>query len=288
MPTEKTNKNKTPVKLSLLIEDFSAIGGLSLSIAISILSALGIKIATLPTQILSTQTEGFGKPKNQKLNSWIKNSFKHWSKISDLNLSSVLTGYIGNIQICKLIEKFISTHNFKQIIIDPVMGDEGKLYPNLNSNYINVMRKLISQANVITPNLTELSLLSNTFLNQSSSNQKILKAISKLPKKTQNHTNIVITGIKRNNKYYCCWKKPGTKFRWYGQKIFPGHFYGAGDLFSALITGFLNKKIPLKTTIYLTMKATNIAIKETSKEKINTRKYGLNLKNTINYISNLE
>lgn len=88
----------------LIAEDFSAVGRLSMSAAVATFAAFGIQTAAVPTELLSTQTEGFGKPATLQLTDWLPAAFAHWQQIDDLNVDSAVIGYIGQIKTCRQLQ----------------------------------------------------------------------------------------------------------------------------------------------------------------------------------------
>ncbi len=93
---------------ALVIEDFSALGQISMVSALTVLQAMNHTTAALPTAILSTQTEGFGTPKKLSTNQWIKQTIKHWQLVPDLDFSGALVGYIGDTEIISMVEQLFT------------------------------------------------------------------------------------------------------------------------------------------------------------------------------------
>lgn len=59
------------MEISLIAEDFSALGRISMVSALSIFTALNLPTAALPTVMLSTQSEGFQTPKALATTDWL-------------------------------------------------------------------------------------------------------------------------------------------------------------------------------------------------------------------------
>lgn len=112
----------------LVAEDLSAIGTMSLGVAIPILAALGVPTAVLPTQVLSTQTEGFGTPAKQFSPTWLTATITHWQQ-ERIQLAGGLIGYVGQVELLQQLVKLVVSQQVHPLIVDPVMGDDGALYP---------------------------------------------------------------------------------------------------------------------------------------------------------------
>ena len=134
----------------LLIEDFSALGQISMIGALSVLQAMGITTAALPATVLSSQTEGFGQPAVLDTEQWIDNALRHWQDQA-IKPAGILIGYLGQRTLADRLGKWIQQNDqdsfFK--MIDPVMGDQGKLYPGFDQDYVQSIRKLCHHADLI-------------------------------------------------------------------------------------------------------------------------------------------
>ena len=268
----------------LLIEDFSALGGISMTTALSVFNALGIRFASIPTQLLSTQTEGFGTPHTLKLLAFLKRTLEHWKEIDETDFSTALVGYVGSAHSCTLIRQQLDKCKPRNVIIDPAMADNGQLYPSLKQGYISSVKKLGAQATILTPNTTELSLLSGASWDSDPSDTDILQAMRKISAGYERKPKVVVTDLRRSGYIYCCWKQDG-QLKMYGKSLVRGHFYGAGDLFAAALTGFIHLNYPLESAIKNAFDATYIAILETSNEDPVEYKYGLNLKSSLAFLT---
>ncbi|MDF7682276.1 PfkB family carbohydrate kinase [Lactobacillus sp. ESL0679] len=275
---------KTKRKL-LLVEDYSAIGGISTTTAISVMSALGIRYGSLPTQVLSTQTEGFGAPQIADLTTFIPQVFTHWRQITDLDFATILTGYLGSRTTCKLLAEECRKGQFKQVVVDPVLGDDGELYPELVPADIAAVKELVTTATVTTPNLTELNFLSGTKykLRATASDAELVQAIKAVEGQSKHHLQVVVTGVRRGEQIGCCWLMQG-QLHYYGQEYAAGHFYGAGDLFAASLAGLLNLGWTLPAAIKTAVTATHLAIAANKTEKQEELRYGMDISPALAYL----
>ena len=143
------------MKRILTIQDISCVGKCSLTVALPIISAMQLECCVLPTAVLSTHTafKGFTF---RDLTDDIKPIQEHWKK-ENIAFDSIYTGYLGSFRQLKLVENLIKEFGTQtnKIIIDPVMADNGKLYPGFTQDFAFSMAELCSKADLILPNLTE-------------------------------------------------------------------------------------------------------------------------------------
>lgn len=153
------------MKRIVTIQDFSCVGSCSLTAAIPVLSAAGVECCGIPTALLSNHT-GFPTFYSIDLTEQL-------APISDqlererIDFEGIYTGYIASVDQIEHIEEFI--RRFRKpgapLFIDPVMGDNGKMYAALTDDYPARMRKFIEGADIITPNITEACLLTGRSFN---------------------------------------------------------------------------------------------------------------------------
>ncbi len=144
----------------LAIHDLSGFGRCSLSVILPILSCMGIQVCPIPTAILSTHTGNLGDFQFRDLTDYISPAFEHYKRLN-LSFECIYTGFLGSVsQIDLCLDIFNhSSGSFK--VVDPVMGDNGKLYKVFDNNMKNRMVELAREADLITPNLTEACILLN-------------------------------------------------------------------------------------------------------------------------------
>ena len=138
-----------------VVQDLSCIGRCSLGVAMSVLPAMGLEVAALPTALLSTHTafEGFTFV---DLSDELERIMAHWRALN-LRFDAIYIGYLGSIRLIELAERFIALFRADgaPVILDPAFGDNGALYAGFDGTYVARLRALCSHADVILPNLTE-------------------------------------------------------------------------------------------------------------------------------------
>lgn len=149
-------------KRILLINDLSSFGKCSLTVSLPIFAACGMEAVPLPTALLSTHTGGFPLPYILPLGEQMDAIADHWERIG-LRFDAIYSGYLcGESQIEtveRIFDRFSDEHTLR--VVDPVMGDGGKLYHGFDLSFAAQMRHLCTRAHVITPNATEAALLTD-------------------------------------------------------------------------------------------------------------------------------
>ncbi len=147
-------------KRVVAIHDISCVGRCSLTVALPVLSAVGIETSIMPTAILSTHTGGFTGYTFTDLTDDMMPIAEHWKSL-DLRVDAIYTGYLGSFQQIELVKKIIDMFKGPDtlVLVDPVMGDNGSMYAGFTHEFAKGMVGLCQKANIIIPNLTEAALL---------------------------------------------------------------------------------------------------------------------------------
>lgn len=229
-------------KKAAVINDLSGFGKCSLNVAIAVLSTFGIQPCPIPTAILTNQT-GFRLYKSVDFTEHMPDYIDIWKK-NEATFDGIYSGYIANSRQVDVITTFIDT--FKKdntlVLVDPVMGDNGRIYKGYNKEMCNKMGELAAKADFITPNLTELCILTNSNYSEvfSLPFEKKLSAVKKMAYKLvekNNHT-VVVTGIIDGEKIKNCVFDENGEFT-VETKYYDISFSGTGDLFASTLFGGL-------------------------------------------------
>ncbi|MDR0766342.1 MAG: pyridoxamine kinase [Odoribacteraceae bacterium] len=141
------------------IHDLSGYGRASLTVVIPVLSCMGYQVCPLPTAVLSAHSE-FAGFRSLDLTGFMSEAIAHWKSLG-LSFDAIYSGYLASERQMEVVEGFFrdfgNERNF--IVVDPVLGDHGALYPGMTAGMVAGMRRLCARAGVITPNLTEAALL---------------------------------------------------------------------------------------------------------------------------------
>ena len=147
------------MKRIAVMQDLSCLGKCSLTVILPVISAMGVECAVLPTAVLSTHT-AFPGPAVAGLTDFAERAMDHWKAIG-AGFDGILTGYLANPGQAglakRLMDEFAGPDT--KIIVDPAMGDHGKLYSGLSEEMIPAMADLCRRADLCLPNLTEAALM---------------------------------------------------------------------------------------------------------------------------------
>ncbi len=245
------------MKRIAVINDLSGFGRCSLTAAIPVISAMGHEACPLPTAILSNQT-GYNTFFCDDFTDRMARFNEHWKKLCPV-FDGIFTGFIGSAAQVDYIKGFIDefSNSDTLILVDPVMGDNGKLYSSYNENMCEKIKELVKKSTVITPNLTELCILTGTDYNDicSLDTPALLEKTEKMSRSLLGYKlkTIITTGIPVD--------RDGTDYiasavLWNGgfnSLTVPktgGSFSGTGDLFASIvISAMLSGLNPLSAVI---------------------------------------
>ena len=145
-----------------VINDLSGFGKCSLTAAIPVLSVMGVQPCPLPTAILTAQT-GYPDYFCDDYTDHMEIFRKNWEKMG-ASFDGIYTGFVAGEEQIRNIFRFLDTFYKKDVflIVDPVMGDDGEVYDMFTPKLCQLMKKLALKADIITPNLTELCLLTDS------------------------------------------------------------------------------------------------------------------------------
>ena len=222
-------------KRILTMQDLSCVGQCSLTVALPILSAHGIEACILPTAILSNHTM-FKTWSFFDLTDEISNIFNQW-KENQFQFDAFLLGYLGRKEHTAIAEACFQefANEDAKIIIDPVFGDNGKLYGGFDLEYVAAIRGLLKHADVILPNVTEASYLAEVAYKEDYDTSYVLKIARKLKKYTSG--KIIITGVEIGNKIgELIFNDGRSRFLWH--ELIPAKRHGTGDIFASVFTSY--------------------------------------------------
>ncbi len=222
--------NQTGIPRCALLNDISCLGKCSVTVSLPILAVCGIEGVALPTVLLSTHTGGFDRPALLDLTDEMKAFAAHW-QLLDVSFDAIYTGFFGDLSQPEIGRQFLAT--FKgpstRVLVDPVLGDNGALYPCFCSAQVTAMRRLCAEADVITPNLTEAALLTDS--PQDTPAEELLQ---RLPYK-----NVIITGVISGENIGYLARLGHQRLSVWKPRL-PLQLHGAGDVFaSALCAGMM-------------------------------------------------
>lgn len=154
--------NHNHQKKIALINDMSGFGRCSIAVALPIISMLKVQCCPIPTSIFSNHT-GFPDYYFQDFTDSMEPYMEMWKKL-DLQFNGICTGFLGSEKQIQIVRHFMKTFKKEDtiVVVDPVMGDYGKPYPTYTNAMCQRMKELVQYADIITPNLTEACVLTDS------------------------------------------------------------------------------------------------------------------------------
>lgn len=260
-------KNHNNQKKIALINDFSGFGRCSLAVSMPIISYLGIQSCPIPTSLFSNHT-GFDSFFYQDLTDIMPIYINEWKKL-DLQFKGIASGFLGSERQINIVQEFIK--NFKKddtiVLVDPVMGDFGHVYPTYTSEMCNKMAELCTCSDIVTPNITEACILTGTTYRTSEWDYQEIKEIA-LKIQKMGAKNIVISGIEENDTVTNAVLKESGEFILSTQKKVGKTRSGTGDIFSSIIIADAVNGISLDDSVQKAEKFIQDCIIETEKKQI--------------------
>lgn len=231
----------TPVQKVAAIHDLSGFGRASLTVIIPILSRMGIQVCPLPTAVLSTHSK-YSNFHFVDLTDHLQPMIDHWKSLR-VNFNAIYSGFLGSHRQIAIVKDFID--DFRQqeqlVVVDPVLGDDGKIYTPLSVDHVREMRTLIRKADVITPNLTEASLLLDRPYPKDVTNQQIKEWILELS--DRGPSIVIVTSVpeehNRGVTSVIAYNRKDERFWKVSVNYLPANYPGTGDAFASVITGSL-------------------------------------------------
>lgn len=275
-------------KRVLAIHDISCVGRCSLTVALPIISAAGFDCGVLPTAVLSTHTGGFTGFTYRDLTDDIKPIAAHWDSLG-LRFDALYSGFLGSFEQIDLVAEVFD--NFKAangiVLVDPVMADNGQLYPIYSPEMAKGMAGLCAHADIIVPNLTEAAfLLNEPYVGTDYDRafvEGLLERLTSLGAK-----QVVLTGISYEPGMLgavCYDSRTGEK-GYFALEWINDYFHGTGDVFgSSLLAGLLTGR-SLSEAMEIAVKYTHRCIVLTV-EAGQERRYGVCFEKAFPYLLEL-
>lgn len=244
------------------VQDISCFGKCSLTVALPVLSAMGLECAVIPTAVLSTHTGGFTGWTFRDLTEDIPTIADHWQR-EGLDFDGLYTGYLGSPAQAAMIESFIDAFRPGTVFIDPAMADFGKLYAGFTDTIVEAMRSLCGKADYIVPNLTEASFLTDTpygedKLRDRTAIREMLTKLLGLGCKTA-----VITGVQFDGKEGAAALDRAGNYTEYLTEHLPVRCHGTGDVYASICFGGLMRGLPIGKALQIAADNTVRAIRAT-------------------------
>lgn len=256
-----------------VINDLSGYGRCSLTVALPVVSAMGVQCCPVPTSILSNHTGYpvyFFDDYTEKLPAYIGK----WKELG-LSFDGILTGFLGSAEQIEVVEDFLrcfttrpslgesQESGYTKVIIDPIMGDHGKVYSTLTPELCDRMKCLAARADVLTPNLTEACILTDTPYQPHFTQKELDTLFGRLA--TLCAGQIVLTGVDMGTYLANIVFDPDSgKFLTLRKKRVAAERCGTGDIFSAVVAAGILNGMSLKEAVQKAASFICLCLKETA------------------------
>ncbi len=250
-------------KRILAIHDISCYGRCSLTAALPIISACGCECTVMPTAVLSTHTGGFNGYTFTDLTRELLGIAEHW-KTENITFDGIYTGYLGSLEQLDIVSHIIDMYKTPstKVIIDPVMGDMGKLYALFDDDFAKGMAKLCSKADIIMPNLTEAAYMTEVEYRHPPFDKEyidsVLTALTGL-----GVPEVILTGVAYDEKTLgAVMRTENADHSCFTDKI-QGMYHGTGDVFGSAFCGAYIRGLSAEESLDIAVKFTarTIALK---------------------------
>ncbi len=235
----QNKEKKTTGRQVLLVNDLAGYGKVALSAMIPVLSHMGHHIYNLPTALVSN-TLDYGKFDILETTDYIRNTIQVWKELG-FRFDAVSTGFIVSDVQAKMIADFCREQRKAGavIFVDPIMGDDGKLYNGITEQTIAHMKELVQVSDYMVPNYTEAAYLAGMKYKEEGMTSEeadgLLRRLQEIGARSMiitsarvDHQDVVIVYDYASKKRHLL---PFTSI--------PVRFPGTGDIFSAVFMGRL-------------------------------------------------
>lgn len=227
------------------IHDISGFGKCSLTVALPIISAVGIETTVMPTAVLSTHTGDIEGYTYRDLTDDLRPIANHWKNLG-IKFDAIYSGFLGSFEQIDIVKDFIDDFrkNGCVALVDPAMADNGKMYALFDMAFAKKMAELCAKADIIVPNITEAAfMLGEEYEEGPYSEEYIMSLLKKLA--DLGPSNVVLTGVTYGEGVLgaATYNKENDEYSYAYAPIIEGYFHGTGDVYaSALLAALLSGK----------------------------------------------
>ncbi len=233
---------KNPIPRVAAIHDLSSFGRCALTVVMPTLSSMGQQVVPVPTALLSTHTGGFTGMSFLDLDGEMQRISEHFDALG-LTFDAIYTGFLGSDAQIETVYRFIERFGGEgcRVFIDPVMGDDGVIYSTYTPELVRGMKLLCRSADILTPNLTEACLLTDTpYPDARMDRAAALSLAERLCRQINElyRAEVALTGLHFDGRVATCTLSGGS-FEVYDSERIGRNYPGTGDLFASVMLGKL-------------------------------------------------
>ncbi len=268
------------MKRILTIQDISCLGKCSITVALPLLSAMGVETVILPTAVLSTHTM-FPNFTVKDLSDQLAPITEHW-KSQGVKFDAIYTGYLGTEEEIEIAKRIFADFGGEDtvVFVDPVMADNGKLSPAFDERYAAQNATLCAKADVIVPNITEACFMTGSEYREQYDEDYIRALLQKLSALGARLTVITGVSLSAGKTGVMGYDSQSGEYFTYQNDRVDASYHGTGDIFSSVSVGALMRGLPIREAMKLAADYTAQTIRVTLD---NPKKpwYGVDFETTI-------
>lgn len=274
------------MKRIVTVQDISCVGKCSLTVALPIISAMGVEAAILPTAVLSTHTafkQGFTL---HDLTGEISPITAHW-KSEGITFDAIYTGYLASFDQIDLVKQMAADFPGALLFVDPAMGDNGKLYYGFDQAFAKKMAELCAVADIIVPNMTEASyMLGIPYVSEGYDEAYVKDVLKRLCAMGAKKAALTGVSLSENTTGVMGYDSTTDEFFSYYHDRIPVSYHGTGDVFASACMGSLMRGKSLHEAVAIAADFTYESIRLTEAEPGHNW-YGVNFEQAVPMIPDL-
>ncbi len=271
------------MKRIVTIQDISCVGKCSLTVALPIISAMGIECGIVPTAVLSTHTM-FKEFTCKDLTDQVEPIAAHWNR-ENFKFDAVYTGYLGSFEQIDLMKGYFDLFGTEDnlLFVDPAMADNGKLYPAFDEAFAKHMGTLCAKADIIVPNITEACFMTGMEYRTDYDEAYVKELLTRLCDLGAKISILTGVGFEEGKTGVMGYDKAKDEFHYYCHEKLPVSYHGTGDIFSSTCVGAMMNDMDWKEAIKVaadyTMECIRLTLEDPTKPW-----YGVNFEEAIPYL----
>ncbi|MGT2932718.1 pyridoxamine kinase [Streptococcus catagoni] len=249
-------------KSLIVANDLAGLGKVALTSSLPLMSACQISVKPLPTVLLSSHTGDFQEIYCRVLEEEMLGFLRQWTSLN-FRVDGVLTGYFKSKEQLRSLKKYATDQDLP-LFVDPIMADKGKLYQGFDKDFPIEMRRFCKGVDVIIPNLTEAAFLSGLpYPGEKYQKRDIEGILSELAKLDNKHILITGLSLEEDRIGLAYFNRNQKRVSYHMAKAYPFHFYGTGDLLTAILAAGYFHDLSFEDTIPLALRFLDKSLEET-------------------------
>jgi len=268
------------MKRIITVQDISCVGKCSLTVALPLISAMGVECGILPTAVLSTHTM-FKSFTCKDLSDQLRPIAEKWQG-EGLDFDGIYTGYLGTIEQIDMVKELFAMFGGEGSLrfVDPAMADNGKLYPAFDKSYAKHMLTLCAEADIIVPNITEACFMTGTEYKAEYCECYAKDLLIKLGEYCRGICILTGVGFEPGKTGVMSYDPKRAEFNYYCHDKLPISYHGTGDIFSSVCFAALIRGKSVAESVKLAADFTAECIRVTGEDPSKPW-YGVNFEQVI-------